>query len=241
MPQNRSSVDDLEEELDADKIDIPSRFPGGKGFRRPEILETDGTFKRPRGRPKGSTNKTSSSTPTSIQNDWTNLAAIGLGLSTTVMAMRVFRNPKYKMTKIEAESAAKAVVEVAFHYKEIRELATKVNTNSDMMIIARGFYPYLSRVMLGEILNNVMAGFFVPKQSTPPNNGAGTEQRSTGQFSGISSGFQPAATRQQFNGNNGPIPNVSGNGTPASTGLTTTIPEPDIPAINIADNWRDVG
>lgn len=180
--------------------------PTGIHYSRPEPINIGnsefGTKRR--GRPPGSTNKNSKSTRTTntnVEQFWTQIAAISLNFSTAFLAGKIFRDRKYIMTKEESYAAAKAIMVVAFKYKQFREFAVIVNTDNDFAIIARGFWPYLQRVFLQEIINNVISGLFVsgPKQSGKP-------VKSTGQFNGQHAvgNSQSANVQQQFS------PEISG-------------------------------
>jgi hypothetical protein len=176
-------------------------FPGTVRNSRPESINLSNSESQPkrRGRPPGSTSarRKSNSVPnTNVENFWVGVAALGLNFTTALFAARIMHDPKYVMTKSEAEAAAKAIMVVAWKYKQFREFALIVNTDSDWAIIARGFWPYLSRLFMKELINYVMAGLFVGK-STIGQNGNGksaapssegrnvpTSEQSSGEFNG---------------------------------------------------------
>lgn len=199
-----------------DDIEIPKGFPGSAGFRKPNVLDASDipVVKRRRGRPPGSGTSRKTS-PTEVQTWVVDIVAGGYAFTAAILAMKVFNDPKYKMTPQEAKSAAQASVEVAFHYKQIRELAATVNPKSDYMIILKGFMPYLNRVFISEVVNYVLTGFIVQQPKS-----AGRKQ----------SGPEP---RRESHGANG---TASGDGRVGGDSTDGTIP-----SVALAPDWRDIG
>lgn len=210
MPPN---LDDLDDEIDDVKFEIPSGFPGSKKIRKPETIDLgeNPVVKRKRGRPPGS-GTNARKNPTEIQVWVVDVVATGYAFTAAIIAAQVFNNPKYKMTATEAKSAAAATVEVAFHYKEIRELATRFNPRSDYAILLKGFMPYLNRVFISEVLNYVISGLFVSK--------SGTKSAGTKPTSQPNSNNGNAAVGNESNGSNNQSP---------------------IPSINLSPEWRNDG
>lgn len=149
--------------------EIPDGIPGGRNppkprprnisFARAQPINISGgePIRRKRGRPPGSGTKSKSrTTDTAAEKFWTELTALGLNLTSVFIAVKVARNQKVIMTKAEAEAAAKALMLVAFKYKQFRELALIVNTDNDWAIIARGFWPYVSRLFIKEIIDDLL-------------------------------------------------------------------------------------
>lgn len=182
-PKNLEILDDASEEVDEDEI--PDGLPGSKNPRpqpryertAPEILSNNSqSTPRRRGRPPGpnSKSKTNTASNTKVQDFWNTITALGLNLTSAWVAASVLRNRKYIMTKQEAEAAAKGIMLVAFKYKQFREFAVIVNTDNDLAIIARGFWPYMERVFFKEMIDDIVSRFFVfkpdgPKQRPTPN------------------------------------------------------------------------
>lgn len=210
-------LDDLDDEIGDVKFDIPAGFPGSLKTRKPEAINLgdNPVVKRKRGRPPGS-GSGAKKNPTEIQVWVVDIVATGYAFAAAILAAQVFNNPKYKMTVSEAKSAATATVEVAFHYKQIREIAASINPKSDYMILLRGFLPYLNRVFISEVLNYVVSGLFVSKSPAgkPATNSAGIARDDK------SSGSTPGNARTEPVGNNG---------------------QSAIPSINLDAEWRNVG
>ena len=188
---NAESLDEIENT----EFEIPSGLPGARNSRRrpaninysrPESIDIDNpqrVYKR-RGRPVGSGRKTTKSQNTRPEQFWINLTSTGLGFATAVMAAKVFQDAKYRMTKTEAESAANALMLVLFKYKWMRDVAVLVNFDNDWGIIAKGFFPYLNRVFLQEIIQDVIAGLFVPTGQQQPKQRQQFQQPKSGGISG---------------------------------------------------------
>lgn len=145
----------------------PRKRPSGVSYSRPEQINIGGgeSVRRRPGRPRGSGNATKQSNSTSAENFWTTIVALGFNLSSGLIAARVLRDPKFIMTKPEAESAGKAVVLVLWKYKQFRDMALIVNSNSDWAIIMKGFWPYAQRVFLEEFKNELIRFAFSGPQS----------------------------------------------------------------------------
>lgn len=189
---NAESLDSVEDS----EFEIPSGLPGTRtarkrptsiNYSRPESIDLDNPqriYKR-RGRPPGTGRKTTKSPATRPEQFWINLTSTGLGFATAVMAAKVFQNAKYRMTKPEADAAAQALTLVLFKYKWMRDVAVMVNLDNDWGIIAKGFFPYLNRVFLQEIIQDVITGLFVPagqqqrQQQSRPNGFPSTPRQPT--------------------------------------------------------------
>lgn len=158
---------DLEDEVEIAKKPVVSMDNIGKkqfNFKRekPEVISSDAPITpRRRGRPPKSTNA-----KTSTQAEaWVIVTfEIVLGLGTGILATNL-KDAKYKMTKAEAESAAKGIVYVLYQYKQFREFAAMVNPKSNYYIVAKAFWPYISRVFMKEVIDNVVSGFTLSKSA----------------------------------------------------------------------------
>lgn len=196
-----------DENVAADNIpEIPDGLPGSKNPRRnpfqrqqfdkPEEIK----IPRRRGRPPGSGNirsKNSNSIPTSTQKMWEEGAAIILGSASTIFALQVMRSQKYIMRESEAKAAAAGLVYCLFQYKQIREFALATKLDTPWAIALKGFWPYLSRVFVEDIINYVILGFTKPGQSK---SGQSTRSNNNGstQSSGSNNGNDNAADGYKF-------------------------------------------
>lgn len=147
----------------------------------PEILSSTTPPKR-RGRPRGSTNRSTAKPSLSFtEKQWSDGAALILGLATTYFAMSFMHDAKYVMTKQEAQSAASGIVYCLFQYNSVREFATKTRLDGPVAVLAKGFWPYISRVFVKDMIENVIAGLAVSqRQSGPRPNNPGPKTNSTG-------------------------------------------------------------
>lgn len=181
MAINLQSV--VENDGDDDKFDIPDGLPGSKnprnraGFQKPEEIK----IPRRRGRPPGSGNTRSKTKSTSgVEQMWTEGAALILGISTTTFALKVMQNPKYIMSEQEAKSAASGLIYCLFQYKSIREFALATRIDTPWAVAIRGFWPYISRVFVQELITNVILGFNKPAKPKPERN-TGRDNNGTAQ------------------------------------------------------------
>lgn len=169
--------DVIESDGDDDKFDIPDGFPGSKnprnkpadksGFQKPEEIK----IPRRRGRPPGTGNTRSKTKSTSgVEQMWTEGAALILGIATTTFAFKVMQNKKYVMTEQEAKSAASGLIYCLFQYKTIREFALATRIDTPWAVALRGFWPYLSRVFVQDLITNVILGFNKPAKPRPTGN-----------------------------------------------------------------------
>lgn len=165
---------DVDENDDGDNFEIPAGLPGSKKKLDPPVFQKAETIKIPRrrGRPPGSTN-TKTKPTTNIEAIWSEGAAVVLGVTSTIFAFQIMQNPKYVMTEKEAKSAATGLIYALFQYKQIRDFALATKIDSPWAVALKGFWPYLSRVVLKDIIENVILGF---TQSTKPRQSAGRNQ-----------------------------------------------------------------
>lgn len=208
---------DVEENEGADdNINTSSPQNISFGFRnkqRPEEIK----IPRRRGRPPGSTNRNTSSktkSTTGVEQMWSEGAALILGITSAAFATNVMGNRKYVMTEAEAKSAATGLIYCLFQYKQIREFALATKLDTPWAIALRGFWPYLSRVFVKDIIENVIMGFNQPKQPK-----------------------QKPVTRDAGSSNIG-VPNTGSNGTgnvPSENGDNFN------PTIVLGANWRSDG
>lgn len=157
------SNDDVSDELESENKSTKERYTEPTPINIPKR----------RGRPPGSHNantrsKTTSSKSnlTSVEKQWAEIAAIGVGLVSMGFSLQVMNNPKFIMTPDEARSAANGIVYVLFQYKQIREFAMMSNMDSPYMVLIRGFMPYLTRVFLKDMVDYVVSGFTAKPKST---------------------------------------------------------------------------
>lgn len=213
MVTNLQDVD--ENEGDEGKFEIPDGFPGSKnprskpGFEKPPEIK----IPRKRGRPPGSGTSTRGrpKSTSGVEQMWTEGAALILGLATTTFAFKVMQNKKYVMTEQEAKSAASGLIYCLFQYKTIREFALATRIDTPWAIALKGFWPYVSRVFVQDIITNVIMGFSQPNKS-------GKQSRSNAGHNNVGT-----AERQ---------PNPNGNDN-AENG--DKLPD----AIILRHNWRD--
>jgi hypothetical protein len=162
-----AALQDVEEndgEIDRENTSSPNNISFGfRNRQRPEEIK----IPRRRGRPPGSTNRNTSSrtkSTTGVEQLWSEGAALILGFSSAVLAQQIMNNRKYVMTEAEAKSAATGLIVCLFQYKQIREFALATKIDTPWAIALRGFWPYLSRVFVKDIIENVIMGFNKPKQ-----------------------------------------------------------------------------
>lgn len=191
------NVDEEIENLDND-FDIPDGLIGSKNPKQPpqrKAPEPIPVVKRRRGRPPNSANK-SHTIPLATEKLWVEGAAIILSTTSALFAAKVMSDTKYVMTSAESRSAAGGVVYVLFQYKQIREFALLVRTDSPTAVILRGFWPYISRVFVKDIIENVITGLVIPKRQS--------KSEPTGNKSNGANGKSPAG-----NDESNSIPNFS--------------------------------
>lgn len=168
-----AQLDDVDDEIENhdNDFDIPDGLIGSKNPRQPpqkKTVDTIPVVKRRRGRPPNSPNSRSKTNtiPLATEKLWVEGAAIILSTTSALFAAKVMMDNKYVMTAAESRSAAGGVVYVLFQYKQIREFALLVRTDSPTAVIVRGFWPYISRVFVKDIIENVIAGLVIPKRQS---------------------------------------------------------------------------
>lgn len=175
------NLQNVEEENAGDgKFEIPDGFPGSKNPRNKSGYEKPSEIKIPRrrGRPPGNSNtstRSKSKSTSGVEQMWSEGAALLLGLATTTFAFKVMRNKKYVMTEQEAKSAASGLIYCLFQYKTIREFALATRIDTPWAIALKGFWPYISRVFVQDIITNVIMGF---SQPTKPKQSGNTRRDS---------------------------------------------------------------
>lgn len=160
-------VEENDGETDNQRASSPNNI--SFGFRNKTKAE-EIKIPRQRGRPRGSTNRTSntkSKSTTGVEQLWSEGAAIILGFTSAAFAMRIMNDRKYIMTEAEAKSAASGLIYCLFQYKQIRDFALATKIDTPWAIALKGFWPYLSRVFIKDIIENVIMGFSQPKPKRP--------------------------------------------------------------------------
>lgn len=165
-----AQLDDVDDEIENhdNDFDIPDGLIGSKNPRQPpqkKTIDTIPVVKRRRGRPPNSRSKVNT-IPLATEKLWVEGAAIILSTTSALFAAKVMSDTKYVMTPAESRSAAGGVVYVLFQYKQIREFALLVRTDSPTAVIVKGFWPYISRVFVKDIIENVIAGLVIPKRQS---------------------------------------------------------------------------
>ena len=183
----------LDEEEGAEDENVSTAIPGNKTRKTDRETISNSTehrinftnqqpIKRGRGRPPGSgtSNKRNARGDTQPEQFWIRSTALGLNWASLLMASYIFHDKKYIMTRVEAEAAGKSLMIVAFHYKTFRDIAVTVNGDSDWAILLKGFMPYLSRILLKDLMEDVLSGltFSGTKQRKSPRNGGNTNSTS---------------------------------------------------------------
>lgn len=160
----------MDENDAGDDNTILEGFPGSKNYdygnRKTTIEdlpihESSPIIPKRRGRPPNSTKRVSNSksaNQTSAEKTWVLGGSLVLSFSSLFFAVRIMNNNKYAMTKQEADSAAAGIIYVLFQYKTIREFAIATRWDSPYAVLIKGFWPYLSRVFVKELIESVISG-----------------------------------------------------------------------------------
>lgn len=184
-----ASLDEINDDEGDNIPPIPDGFPGS---RRKPIYDKPETINIPkrRGRPPGSTNTRSKATiNTGAEKMWGEGAAILLGSASTIFAIKIMQNRKYIMTEAEAKSAASGLIYCLFQYKIIREFAIKTKLDTPWAVAFKGFWPYLSRVFLEDIINYVILGLTKqPEPRTKQTGNAGSNSNGNAKSNGPDAG-----------------------------------------------------
>lgn len=191
-----------DENVADDNIEIPEGLPGSKTKRPPFSKPEEIKIPRPRGRPRGSTNSrsktNSNSIPTATEKMWREGAALLLGSASTIFALKVLGNPKYIMKQQEAESAAAGLIYCLFQYKQIRDFALATKLDTPWAIALKGFWPYLSRIFVEDIINYVIMGFSQSSKPRQSKQSTGSNSSANGQQPGQNNSTPNATVGNQF-------------------------------------------
>lgn len=222
------SADDDENDYDFNEIikqARPAHLFSQRAADVPISVPSDSIPIKRRGRPKGSTNANSKTRSTTFaEQNTSQYMALGLILSSALVA-KTFNDRKLLMTSGESTAAANAIVSVIFQYKQVREMAAMINPNNPWVIIAKGFQPYLYRVFIREMVENVIQSIFSPKQSATgqrPNIGRNSNGPTQSESIPVGNAASKSASNSTRNGNGKSADGRSNGNSPDANGIFST-------------------